>query len=193
MRKTNRFMLLFRQTGQNPDQKTGATLTDSVGLVETENYGFLSRPLETKCLNKPTLSFSFTRLQHIGILMKPRDIFGLAVRLLGLFFLYLGLRAVTPMLDLGAIGTASKSDIINAILPIVFNLAVAWWLLGGGLLMRRAYPEAPKSLNLATPPTKPMMPTSGLTPSPELTNMDRAEKRLGSLVEKPKAGRAIQP
>ena len=70
--------------------------------------------------------------------MKPRDIFGLAVRLLGLFFLYLGLRAVTPMLDLGAIGTASKSDIINAILPIVFNLAVAWWLLGGGLLMRRA-------------------------------------------------------
>ena len=69
-----------------------------------------------------------------------KDIFGLAVRLLGLVFLYLGLRAVTPMLDLGAIETAGKSDLITAILPIFFNLAVAWWLLGGGSLIRRAYP-----------------------------------------------------
>jgi hypothetical protein len=125
--------------------------------------------------------------------MKPRDIFGLAVRLLGLFFLYLGLRAMTPLLDLGAIETAGKSDIINAILPIVFNLAVAWWLLGGGLLMRRAYPEAPRSLNHSPPQTKPATATSGPTPAPELTNMDRAEKRLVSLVEKPKNDHATQP
>ena len=76
--------------------------------------------------------------------MKPIDIFGLAVRLLGLFFLYLGLRTVTSLLDLGAVENASKNDLINAILPIVFNLAVAWWLLGGGWLVRRAYPETPK-------------------------------------------------
>ena len=61
-----------------------------------------------------------------------KDIFTLAVRLLGLVFLYLGLSAVTPLLDFGAIETAAKSDLITAILPIVFNLAVAWWLLGGG-------------------------------------------------------------
>ena len=72
-----------------------------------------------------------------------KDIFTLAVRLLGLVFLYLGLSAVTPLLDFGAIETADKSDLITAILPIVFNLAVAWWLLGGGLLIRRAYPETP--------------------------------------------------
>ena len=125
--------------------------------------------------------------------MKPRDIFGLAVRLLGLFFLYLGLRTVTPLLDLGAIEPAGKSDIINAILPIIFNLAVAWWLLGGGLLMRRAYPEAPKSLIHSPPQTKPAPGTSELTPSPALTNMDRVEKRLVSLVEKPKNDRATQP
>jgi hypothetical protein len=187
-------MLLFRQIGQNPDHQTYATLMDSVGRVETENHRLLSHPVKTKCLNKPSLSFSFicTHSTHC-ILMKPRDIFGLAVRLLGLFFLYLGLRTVTPLLDLSAIETASKSDIINAIPPIVFNLAVAWWLLGGGLLMRRAYPEAPKSLNHSPPQTKPATATSGLTPSPALTNMDRAEKRLVSLVEKPKNDRATQP
>ena len=125
--------------------------------------------------------------------MKPRDIFGLAVRLLGLLFLYLGLRAVTPLLDLGAIETAGKSDIINAILPIAFNLAVAWWLLDGGLLMRRAYPEAPKSLNHSPPQTKPATTTSGPTPAPAFTNMDRAEKRLVSLVEKSKNDHATQP
>ena len=35
-----------------------------------------------------------------------KDIFGLAVRLLGLLFLYFGLSAVPPLLDLGAIETA---------------------------------------------------------------------------------------
>ena len=138
-------------------------------------------------MNKPA---ALSRLAHV---MKPKDIFGLAVRLLGLFFLYLGLRTATPLLDLGAIETAGKGDIINAILPIVFNLTIAWWLLGGGLLMRRAYPEAPKSLHHSPPQTKPATATSELTPTPDLTNMDRAEKRLVSLVEKPMNDRATQP
>ena len=80
-----------------------------------------------------------------------RDIFGLAVRLLGLVFLYSGLKAVTPILDLGALETAGKWDLLTAILPIVFNLAVAWWLIGGGLLIRRAYPEAPRVSTQALP------------------------------------------
>jgi len=124
--------------------------------------------------------------------MKPRDIFGLAVRLMGLFFLYLGLKAVTPMLDLGAIESASKGDIVNAILPIVFNLAVAWWLLGGGLLMRRAYPEAPKISE--HPPSQAEQETASSSPmrAQELTDMDRAEKKLASLVEKPKDGHAVR-
>jgi len=125
--------------------------------------------------------------------MKPRDIFGLAVRLLGLYFLYLGLRTMTPLLDLGAIETAGKSDIINAVLPIVFNLAIAWWLLGGGLLTRRAYPDAPKNYNPSHPQAERAMPAAGSMQSQELTDMAGAEKKLASLVEKPKNGRATQP
>lgn len=117
-----------------------------------------------------------------------KDIFSLAVRLLGLVFLYFGLNAVLPILDLGAIETAGKSDILNAILPVVFNLAVAWWLIGGGLLVRRAYPESSRiSPGLdaqeaaAAPMTKP-------TQSQGMADMDRAEKRLAPLVERPKDG-----
>ena len=121
--------------------------------------------------------------------MKPRDIFGLAVRLLGLFFLYLGLRAVSPLLDLEAIGNAGKSDIINAILPIAFNLLVAWWLLGGGWLVRRAYPEALKNSDRSHSQAEPEVPATHSTRSQELTDMDKAEKKLAPLVEKPKDGR----
>ena len=136
-------------------------------------------------MNKPSALF---RLMHA---MKPRDIFGLAVRLLGLFFLYLGLRAVSPVLDLEAIGNAGKGDIINAILPIAFNLLVAWWLLGGGLLMRRAYPEASKISDHSHPQAERGMPAANSTQSQELTDMERAGKRLASLVEKPKDDRAV--
>jgi hypothetical protein len=117
--------------------------------------------------------------------MKPKDIFGLAVRLLGLFFLYLALKAVTPLLDLEIIENADKSDIINALLPVVFDLAVAWWLLGGGLLTRRAYPETPKIFEHSLQ-TKKTTPANESVPPAELTDMARAEKKLAALVEKPK-------
>lgn len=120
--------------------------------------------------------------------MKPRDIFGLAVRLLGLWFLYLGLKAVLPLLDLEAIETASRDDIINAILPVVFNLVVAGWLLSGWLLVRWAYPEATKISAAA----KPVTPTPESARSPELTDAERTEKRLAALVEKPKGDYAAQ-
>ena len=117
-----------------------------------------------------------------------KDIFGLAVRLLGLVFLYFGLRAVTPLLDLGAIETAGKSDILNAILPIVFNLAVAWWLIGGGLLIRLAYPESSKILSRLDAQKEAAAPMTGAIPPPEMRDMDATDKKLASLVEKPKGG-----
>ena len=139
---------------------------------------------EGKHLNKPAALF---RLTHA---MKPRDIFGLAVRLLGLFFLYLGLRAMSPVLDLEAIGNAGKSDIINAILPVAFNLLVAWWLLGGGLLMRRAYPDGSRMQDHSQPQAERTTPAANSAQSQELTDMDRAEKKLAPLVEKSKDGHA---
>ena len=139
---------------------------------------------EAKHLNKPAALF---RLTHA---MKPRDIFGLAVRLLGLFFLYLGLRAMSPVLDLEAIGNAGKSDIINAILPVAFDLLVAWWLLGGGLLMRRAYPDGSRIQDHSQPKAERTTPAASSAQLQELTDMDRAEKKLAPLVEKSKDGHA---
>ena len=115
-----------------------------------------------------------------------RDIFGLAVRLLGLVFLYLGLRAVTPMLDLGAIETAGKSDIITAILPVVFNLAVAWWLIRGGFLIRRAYPESSKISPRPDAPEEGTASATRPTRSEGMTDEDATDKKLSRLVEKPK-------
>ncbi|MGB7770100.1 MAG: hypothetical protein WBN22_14790, partial [Verrucomicrobiia bacterium] len=126
-------------------------------------------------------------IQHA---MKPRnifkDIFGLAVRLLGLIFLYFGLSGVPPLLDFGAIETADKSDIVNAILPVVFNLAVAWWLLGGGLLVRRAYPETSRiSTDFMTQGEKAALAARSAPPQ-GTPGMDAAEKKLAALVEKRK-------
>jgi hypothetical protein len=118
-----------------------------------------------------------------------RDIFTLAVRLLGLVFLYLGLSAVPPLLDFGAIETAARSDLITAILPTVFNLAVAWWLLGGGLLIRRAYPETP-GISAPSPASREDTVPATMSSSPKrTTELDAADKRLSALVEKPKDDR----
>jgi hypothetical protein len=124
--------------------------------------------------------------------MKPRDIFkdifSLAVRLLGLVFLYFALKAVPPLLDFGAIETAGKGDLLNAILPIVFNLAVAWWLMGGGLLIHRAYPEASKISDDSHSQMERGAPGSKSTPPRASADMGTAEKKLASLVGKPKDG-----
>ncbi|HUB86611.1 MAG TPA: hypothetical protein VMB22_01875 [Verrucomicrobiae bacterium] len=119
--------------------------------------------------------------------MKPKDIFGLAVRLLGLWFLYLGLRAATPLLDLGADRWSSREELVSLILPVVFNLAVAAWLLSGKLLVRWAYPEERRNLSAV----KPAASTTEAAHSSE-TDAERTEKRLASLVEKPKSVYATQ-
>jgi hypothetical protein len=75
--------------------------------------------------------------------MKPRDIFQLAVRILGLVFLYHGLMALPTIIQIIFSGSfASVVSIVFGILMIVWPLAVAWWLIGGAPpLMHRAYPE----------------------------------------------------
>ena len=115
-----------------------------------------------------------------------KDIFALAVRLLGLVFLYLGLSAVTPLLDFGALETAAKSDLITAILPIVFNLVVAWWLLGGGVLIRRAYPETSTSSSASPAQREEAMPATTAAAPERTADMEAADKKLAALVEKSK-------
>jgi hypothetical protein len=122
--------------------------------------------------------------------MKSKDlfkgIFHLAVRLLGLVFLYLGLSAVPPLLDFGALETAAGSDIITAVLPIAFNLAVAWWLLGGTWLIRRAYPET-LNVSVQSPALKEGTAVANAsTLSQHSTDWEIADKKLAALVEKPK-------
>lgn len=69
--------------------------------------------------------------------MKSREIFALAVRLLGLFFLYLGLKSAC------GIRTVHAGALLGTILALVCFLAVGWWLIGGApLIMNRAYPAS---------------------------------------------------
>ena len=118
--------------------------------------------------------------------MKPKDIFGLAVRLLGLYFIYLGLKALAEFLGSDIIESPEKTEIVYALLPVVFELIIGWWLLGGGLLVRRAYPETAKiSENFPGQPNRPM-PSPAPAASLESAGMDHAEKKLAALVERPK-------
>jgi hypothetical protein len=122
-----------------------------------------------------------------------KDIFSLAVRLLGLVFLYLGLSAVAPLLallDFSAIQTANAGDIITAILPIAFNLLVAWWLLGGRWLIRRAYPETSRISPYSPAPKEGALSTAVPAQSQRTPDMEVADKKLAALVEKPKDDRA---
>lgn len=70
--------------------------------------------------------------------MKAKDIFNLAVRLLGLFCIYLAAGQLPVMFAL-----PPGSFVIRTLLTAAFYGGVGWWLLGGApLLLKRAYPEA---------------------------------------------------
>jgi hypothetical protein len=72
--------------------------------------------------------------------MKSKDIFKLAIRLLGLVFLYHGLMAVPAAIPL-VLSFDFRSLLIGVVM-VGWPLAVASWLVGGApALMRRAYPE----------------------------------------------------
>lgn len=69
--------------------------------------------------------------------MTPAQIFQLAVRLLGLYFLYL---AATNLL--GALPGMPYEFFWRSVLGSIFFAALAWWLLGGASqLVQRAYPN----------------------------------------------------
>ena len=77
--------------------------------------------------------------------MKPHILFGLAVRILGLVFLYHGLNNLPSLLPLliGAFTSMNPSALVIMLCSLVWPFALAWWLLGGApFLVARAYPEA---------------------------------------------------
>jgi hypothetical protein len=131
--------------------------------------------------------------------MKPKDIFSLAVRLLGLVFLYLGLKDLTPavkqILDMGTAENPDRDDIfygiINGPLPVLFDLLIAVWLLRGRMLIRWAYPEeTSKSGAPAARPVRPAMPVPESAPAPAAAGMQQADDKLAALLEKPRENRA---
>jgi len=73
--------------------------------------------------------------------MKPKDIFGLAVRLLGLVFLYHGLSALPGIVSI--IPPNSAGNFIGGIIMLGWPWVVAYWLLRGApALVRLAYPDS---------------------------------------------------
>lgn len=76
--------------------------------------------------------------------MKPKEIFTLAVRLLGLVFLYHGLQALPIEAEdlLSALRHFEVINILSTLVLAVWPLIVAYWLLSGAaLLVQIAYPN----------------------------------------------------
>ena len=78
--------------------------------------------------------------------MKPKEIFRLIVRLLGLVFLYQGLAAV-PMAVAAFCPRFPHfiwSNFIPAVIMVGWPMLAAWWLIRGAHPVERwAYPEQP--------------------------------------------------
>ena len=128
--------------------------------------------------------------------MKPRDIFKdifrLAVRLAGLFFLCVGLKdlLVQTYISLTQLRGAGPVTILTTFLPVVFTLAVAVWLLRGNWLIRLAYPEADKTTESTPAPAEQEVPQSKPAASQRLSDMEMAEEKLAALVARPKCNLA---
>jgi hypothetical protein len=128
--------------------------------------------------------------------MKPknifREIFQLAVRLVGLFFLCLGLKDlfVQTFMALTQLRGASMVNIVSTFLPVGFTLAMAVWLLRTRWLIQMAYPETDKIIEDAQPPARQEAPDAKPAKSQGLSDMEIAEKKLAALVGKPQDNRA---
>jgi hypothetical protein len=84
----------------------------------------------------------------IGFYMKSKDVFNVAMRIIGLLFLYQGLSAVPTAL--ASICPVFPHFIFRNLVPSLFMvgwpLAIAYWLVRGApWLMRLAYRDEPRS------------------------------------------------
>ena len=122
--------------------------------------------------------------------LKPpyKDIFILAIRLLGLYFIYFGLKDldVPAFMDVTILKGDNLDDVVSTLLPVVFNLAVAWLLLGNYFLVRRAYPEPTKLSERFPLPGETGVLAAKPPEPPGANELEVAEKKLASLVGKPK-------
>jgi hypothetical protein len=71
--------------------------------------------------------------------MTPKSVFSLAVRVLGLVFLFRGLSALPELLSIFSTGSFRNS--LGIIVMVGWPLVIAYWLIRGApLLIRIAYP-----------------------------------------------------
>ena len=113
-----------------------------------------------------------------------KEIFRLAVRLTGLFFLCIGLKdlVVQTFMTLAQARGTPLVNIITNFLPVAFTLTVAIWLLRGNWLIRMAYPETGKVRQPALPACQPSEPETAAAAPPKLSDMEMAEQKLTALV-----------
>jgi len=73
--------------------------------------------------------------------MTPKSVFGLAVRVLGLVFLFRGLSALPELLSIFSTGSFRGS--LGIVIMIAWPFVLASWLVRGApLLVRIAYPDS---------------------------------------------------
>jgi hypothetical protein len=77
--------------------------------------------------------------------MKTKDLFQLAVRLLGLVFLYLAIRHLAPIFHVRG------EEMCLIILTAGIYFGAAWWLIGTQCLIQRAYPDETREPHQAQP------------------------------------------
>jgi hypothetical protein len=119
-----------------------------------------------------------------------KEIFGLVIRLLGVYFLWAGLADlnVPALTNVQMIQSDQWTDVVSAILPAAFNLIVARWLIGGSLT-RIAYPRELPTVAHTYMTSRPDKPTEGeakVNESSALTGMEQANQKLASLVTEKK-------
>lgn len=116
-----------------------------------------------------------------------KAIFSLGVKLAGLYFLCIGLKGMEApaFMDLTTIRCDNLSDVISALIPVVFNCLVAWWLFGCRFLSCRAYPGIAINRGRATPTAE--TPTLSVKPSQAASvgDVEALENKLSALVRKP--------
>jgi hypothetical protein len=92
------------------------------------------------------ISAMINKLPNKPNIMKPRDVFNIAVRILGLVFLYHGLSAMPAIVT--HIVTFNFFGLFINTLQIAWPLVLAYWLIGGASqLMEIAYPDGDNGNN----------------------------------------------